>query len=86
MAESSLPGRGGYEWVAPNVRTQYSLFRWSRLLEWWLMCVRILERGISSDIVSLERVSAIEYVCHNQDVQALKFASPKYLKIIKNKN
>jgi len=27
VAKSSLPAKGGYEWVAPNIRTQYYLFR-----------------------------------------------------------
>ena len=32
IAESSLPARARYGWVAEDVRTQHSLFRWSRLL------------------------------------------------------
>ena len=29
VAENNMPAKVGYEWVAPDVRTQYSLFRWS---------------------------------------------------------
>jgi len=29
VAESSWPINARYKWVAANVRTQYSLFRWS---------------------------------------------------------
>jgi len=29
LAESSWPAKVGYEWVATDVRTQQSLFRWS---------------------------------------------------------
>jgi len=32
IAESSLPAKARYEWVATDMRTQYSLFRWSRIL------------------------------------------------------
>jgi len=36
-----LSAKTGYDWVALDVRTQYSLFRWSRLLNSWLGCVSI---------------------------------------------
>jgi len=29
VAEKNLPAKAEYEWVATNVRTQFSLFRWS---------------------------------------------------------
>ncbi|QCD79148.1 hypothetical protein DEO72_LG1g2787 [Vigna unguiculata] len=29
LAESSWPAKAGYEWVAVDVRTQYSIFQWS---------------------------------------------------------
>jgi len=32
LAESNWPVKTRYEWVAADVRTQRSLFRWSRLL------------------------------------------------------
>jgi len=66
VAKSSLPAKGGYEWVAPNIRTQYYLFRWSRLLESWLRCVRVLERAASLNIIFLECISVIKCVCHGQ--------------------
>jgi len=65
VAENDLPEIVGYEWVAANVRTQYSLFRWSRILNAWLNCVPVLERGTRPNIVSLERVSVVECVCHD---------------------
>jgi len=33
LAKNSLPAKARYGWVAEDVRTQYSLFRWSRLLK-----------------------------------------------------
>ena len=66
VAEISLPTKVGYEWVATYMRTQHSLFRWSWLLSSWLKCIPIFEKGISLDIVSLERVSVVECVCHGQ--------------------
>jgi len=60
VAKSSLLARGRYGWVARDVRTQYSLFKWSQLLESWLMCIRVLERGVSSYIISLEHVSGVD--------------------------
>jgi len=59
----SRPARAGYGWVAEDVQTKHSLFRWSRLLKFWLNCRLVLERNISLDIVALERVSVIDCVC-----------------------
>ena len=67
MAQSNWPVKAGYEWVAEEVRTQYSLFRWSRLLKLWLNCVPVFERGARKDIVALERVNAIDCVCHGRE-------------------
>jgi len=67
IVESSLPARAGYGWVAEDVRTQHSLFRWSWLLKSWLNCIPVLGRNIRRDIVALDRVSAIDYVCHGQE-------------------
>jgi len=39
VAESSWLAKARYEWVAEDVRTQHSLFRWSRLLKSWLNCI-----------------------------------------------
>ena len=54
IAESSLPTKVEYKSVAPEVRTQYSLFIWSCLLHSWLGYVLVLEKDASPDIVSLE--------------------------------
>jgi len=45
LAESNWPAKAEYEWVAANVRTQRSLFRWSRLFRSWLNCTHIFEKG-----------------------------------------
>jgi len=63
VTESSLPVRVEYEWVAVDVKTQYSLFKWSWLLNSWLKCIRVFERGTSLDIVSLEQVNVVQCVC-----------------------
>jgi len=67
IVESSWPAKAGYEWVASDIQNQYSLFTWSRLLKSWLNCTPIVGRDVSRDIVSLERVSAVECVCHSQE-------------------
>jgi len=59
--------------VAEDVRTQYLLFRWSRLLKSWLNCILIFERGARKDIVALERVSVVDCVCHGQEGDTEKF-------------
>jgi len=41
LAESNWPAKAGYEWVAMDMRTQYSIFRWSQLLKSWLNCTTI---------------------------------------------
>jgi len=67
LEESNWPAKGGYGWTAANVRDQSSLFRWSRLLNSWLNCTPVISKGVSGDIVSLERVSAIDLVCHGKE-------------------
>jgi len=42
LAESDWPAKGGYGWVAADVRNQSSLFRWSRLLNSWLKCTPVI--------------------------------------------
>jgi len=73
LAESNWPAKGGYGWVVADVRNQSSLFRWSRLLNSWLNCTPVIAKGVSGDIVSLERVSAIDCVCHGQEAATEKF-------------
>jgi len=67
LAESDWPAKGGYGWAAANVRNQSSLFWWSRLLNSWLNCTLVISKGVSGDIVSLERVSTVDRVCHGQE-------------------
>jgi len=38
-----------------------------------LNCTRIIAKGVNRDIVSLERVSAIDRVCHGQEGATEKF-------------
>ncbi|QCD86742.1 hypothetical protein DEO72_LG3g1268 [Vigna unguiculata] len=73
LEASNWPAKGGYAGVASDVRDQSSLFRWSRLLNSSLNCTPVISRGVSGDIVSLERVSAIDRVCHGQEGAAKKF-------------
>jgi len=73
IAESSWPAKTGYKWVTADVRNNSSLFRWSRLHNSWLNCTLIVGRDVSRDIVSLERVSAVERVCNGQEGVADKF-------------
>jgi len=73
LVESSWPAKAGYEWVAANVRTQYSIFRWSRLLKSWLNCTLIFEKGARRDIVVPERVNVVECICHGRDRVAEEF-------------
>jgi len=67
LAKSNWPAKGGYGWAAADVRNQSSLFWWSRILNSWLNCTPVIFKGVSRDIVSLERVSAINLVCHGQE-------------------
>lgn len=60
IAESSLLARAEYGLVFEDVRTQYSLFKWSCLLTSSLNCILVIQRGIRRDIMSLERVNAID--------------------------
>jgi len=73
LEESNWPVKGGYGWAAADVRDQSSLFRWSRLLNSWLNCTPIISKGVNGDIVSLERVSAIDRVCHGQEGATERF-------------
>jgi len=59
--------------VAADVHNQSSLFRWSRLLNSWLNCTLVISKGVTRDIVSLERVNVIDRVCHGQEGATEKF-------------
>ena len=59
--------------MASDVRNQLSLFRWSRLLNSWLNCTPVIAKGVSGGIVSLERVSDIDRLCHGQEGATKKF-------------
>jgi len=72
LAESNWPAKTGYEWVATDVRTQRSLFRWSRLLKLWLNCTPI-EKGVRRDIIAPERVTAVECACHGREGAVKEF-------------
>jgi len=73
LAESNWPVKIRYEWVATDVRTQRSLFRWSCLLKSWLNCTPIFEKGARGDIIAPERVTAVECVCHGREGAAEEF-------------
>jgi len=73
LAKSTWPAKGGYGWVAADVRNQSSLFRWSRLLNSWLNCTPVIAKGVNRGIVAFERVSAIDRVCHGQEGTTEKF-------------
>jgi len=66
-AESLWPRRGGYEWVAEGVRSCSSKYRWSRLLRSWMNSIYLFERGANPSMVAIERVSAMEAVCHGRE-------------------
>lgn len=73
LDESDWPAKGGYGWAVADVRNQSSLFQWSRLLNSWLNCTPVISKGVSGDIVSLERVSAVDRVCHRDEGSVEKF-------------
>ena len=73
MEESNWPAKGDYGWAATDIRDISSLFRWSRLLNSWLNCTPVISKGVSGDIVSLERVSVVDRVCHGQEGATEKF-------------
>jgi len=39
----------------------------------WLNCTPVIAKGVNRDIVSLERVNAIDRVCHRQEGATEKF-------------
>jgi len=41
VAENNLLTKNRYKWVTLDVRTQYSLFKWSWLLNSWLSCIPV---------------------------------------------
>jgi len=73
LAERNCPAKARYEWVAKDVRTQYFIFWWSRLLKSWLNCTPIFERGARRDIVASDRVSVVKCVCHGRKGVAEEF-------------
>jgi len=73
LAESNWPAKIGYEWVAVDVWTQRSFFRWSCLLKSWLNCTPIFEKGVQRDIIAPERVTTVECACHGREGAAKEF-------------
>jgi len=67
LVENDLSHKGGYKWVSVVVRGQFSLDRWSRILNSLLQSFCVFEKGMPSDIVSLQRVSVIDNVCHGRE-------------------
>jgi len=49
------------------VRNCYSKYRWSRLLKSWLNNIYLFERVFDLDTMRVERVSAVECVCHGRE-------------------
>ncbi|QCD83432.1 hypothetical protein DEO72_LG2g3776 [Vigna unguiculata] len=78
LAESNWLAKGDYGWAAADVRNQSSLFRWSHLLNSWLNCTPVISKGVSGDIISLERVSAIDRT-PSVGYLAILDKSPQYL-------
>ena len=72
-AESLWPKRSGYSWVAEGVRNCSSKYRWSRLLKSWLNSIYLFGRGFDPDSMHVERVSAVECVCHGREGSAADF-------------
>ena len=67
MAESNLPAKAGYEWIATDVRNQSSLFWWSCLLNSWLNYTPVIAKRMNQGIVSLEGATEkffYMYMCH----------------------
>ena len=73
LVESNWPAKTRYKWVAEDVQTQRSYFRWSRLLKSWLNCTPIFEKGARRDIIAPERVIVVEFVCHGREGAAEEF-------------
>jgi len=65
--ESLWPKRDGYGWEAEGVRNYYSKYRWSRLLKSGLNSIYLFERGFDPNTMRVERVSAVECVCHGRE-------------------
>jgi len=71
--ESLWPKRDGYGWVAEGVRNCYLKYRWSQLLKSWLNSIYLFERGFDPDTMRVERVSAVECVCHGREGASADF-------------
>jgi len=65
--ESTWPKRGGYDWVAKGVKNCFSKYRWSRLLRSWLNNEYLFDRGFDLNTMRVERVSAVECICHGRE-------------------
>jgi len=60
LGESYWLTTEGYNWVDPQVKLYFSKFRWSTTLMWWLNNIYMYDGAEVEDIVSFERVSALD--------------------------
>lgn len=70
---SDPPLRIGYDWVSGDVAKQSSKYRWHDSLEYFVASVPMVTREAEDGIVSMEKCSIIDRVCHGREDSGSNF-------------
>jgi len=73
IAEDNLPRRAGYDWVSHQVTHHFSKYRWSSMVESYSAAYNIFAEGVPEGVLSVERCSAIDNVCHGRECHRSDF-------------
>ena len=73
IAEDNLPRRAGYDWVSHQVTRHFFKYRWSLMVESYSATYHIFAEGIPEGVLSIERCSAVDTVCHRQECHGSDF-------------
>jgi len=67
LAESSLPCRSGYEWASSLVTDRFSSYRWSSMVNTYVVAVPMFTSGKTSTELFAEHCTPIDNVCHGRE-------------------
>jgi len=73
IAKDNLPRRAGYDWVSHQVTRHFSKYRWSSMVNSYSAVYHIFAEGIPEGVLSVERCSTVDNVCHRRECHIFHF-------------
>jgi len=67
LAENNLPRCRGYEWVSSLMTKRFSRYRWSSMVNKYVVVVPMFTLGKTSTYLFAERCTLIDNVCHGRE-------------------